>query len=198
MFRYFAALLIIATALCTNGINHGIQESKSNPVSDTERYAVYSTVLKEVFVDDSNKLLVIEDKTADDFTADNDKHWDYLKQGLAPISQATIDDFKSKNAKTSSLEDKFTVTIKTKLISKAEVDKFFAPSGGWWEAFYKSYPNSPGLITFSNVGFNSDGSQALLYIGHSCGGLCGTGHYVLLTKNNGAWRVEKKVMTWIS
>lgn len=198
MFRYFAASVIIATALCTIGVNRQTQEPKSKPIPEAERYNVYSAVLKETFVDESTKLLVIEDKTADDFTADNEKHWEYLKAGLAPISQSTIDDFKSRNAQSFSLEDKFTLTIKTKLISKAEVDKLFGPGGGWWEAFYKSYPNSPGLITFSNVGFNSDGSQALLYIGHSCGGLCGTGHYVLLTKNNGAWKVEKKVMTWIS
>ena len=198
MLRYLATVMMIATGFCTTGINHEIQESKLQPVPEAERYAAYSAVLTSMFVRDATKLLVVADKTADDFTSKDDKHWDYIKQGLAQISQDTIDDFKSKNGQSSTVEDKFALTTKVTLISKAEVDKFFGEGGGWWKAFYEKYPGSPGLITFSNVGFNNDGTQALLYVGHGCGGLCGSGHYVLLSKNNGVWKVEKSVMTWIS
>lgn len=198
MLKYFAAALILAAGFCTGAINHQTQESRQKSIGEAERYAAYSAVLTAMFVHDSTKLLVIEDKTADDFTAKDEKHWDYIKKGLEPLSQITIDDFTAKNAQPTTIESKFTLTTKVTLVSKSEVDKLFGQGGGWWKAFYEKYPGSSGLITFSNVGFNGDGTQALLYVGYSCGGLCGSGHYVLLAKNNGAWKIEKSVMTWIS
>jgi len=41
-------------------------------------------------------------------------------------------------------------------------------------------------------------TEALVYVAHTCDGLCGTGHYVLLLKVEGKWKVERKVMAWIS
>jgi hypothetical protein len=41
-------------------------------------------------------------------------------------------------------------------------------------------------------------NQALVYIEHGCGGLCGTGHYVLLEKGVDGWKVIKRSMVWIS
>jgi len=69
---------------------------------------------------------------------------------------------------------------------------------GSWNEFYKRHPNSEGVIVLSRVGFNAGMNQALLYIDHTCGGLCGTGHYVLLEKSHGAWRVVKREMVWVS
>ena len=42
-----------------------------------------------------------------------------------------------------------------------------------------------------------DGS-ALLFLGYSCGGLCGQGNFLLLRKRDGQWRVVKSMMTWVS
>jgi hypothetical protein len=41
-------------------------------------------------------------------------------------------------------------------------------------------------------------NQALVAPSHGCGGLCGAGYYVLLTKKDGVWKVEAKRMTWVS
>jgi hypothetical protein len=48
------------------------------------------------------------------------------------------------------------------------------------------------------VGFNAAMNQAMVYIQHACGGLCGSGHYVLLEKNADQWRVVKESMVWVS
>jgi hypothetical protein len=197
MLRYFAAALIVATGFCAGGVNRQQQGPDRKPASEAERYAAYSAVLTAMFVRESNKLLVIEDHTGDDLYG-KEVHWDYIKKELDQLSQATIDDFEAENAKSATLENKFNLTTEVKLVSKAEIDKFFGKGGGWWEAFYKTYPKSPGLISFSNVGFNGDVTQAVLYVGHTCGGLCGTGGYLLLTKVKGAWQIQKGVMTWIS
>ena len=193
----FKLLLGLVAAACLCGGQADKCEAQSAN-QDQERYAVYSVVLDRMFVRESTKLLVIQDKTGDDFTDNAEQRWENIRKKLAPISQKTIEDFKSRNSQPSSLENKFTLTTKVTFISKSEVDKMFGKGGGWWEAFYKRYPNSPGLITLSNIGFNSEMTEALLYVGHGCGGLCGQGNYVLLVKTNGTWRLERQVMTWIS
>jgi hypothetical protein len=68
----------------------------------------------------------------------------------------------------------------------------------FWEEFYKKYPNSSGLVFFSRVGFNERHDQAFVYVGRSCGGLCGSGDYVLLTKVNGQWVVTGEQNLWVS
>ena len=68
----------------------------------------------------------------------------------------------------------------------------------FWDRFYRKYPNSPGLMFFSKVGFNDRHDQAFLYMGRSCGGLCGGGEYVLLNKVNGEWVVSNEQELWVS
>jgi len=84
------------------------------------------------------------------------------------------------------------------LISTQEVDQIFSGGGGWWQAFYKKYPKSPGLVTFSNVGFNPEMNYALVNVGYSCGGLCGRGGLVLLVKKDGNWIKERDLISWVS
>lgn len=195
MLRYFLVAFILAASLCSAPAHREVQRVNV----DTERYAVYSALLRETFNDKKIALLVIAEKTDEDFNEDDTgKRWDYIRAGLAPVSQETIDDFKKNNAQPSVLSNKFTVPTKVVLVAKNEIDRFFAEGGGWWPAFYQQYPDSPGLITLSNVGFNPEKNQAILYIGYQCDGLCGQGHYVLMVKANGNWKVEKRVMTWIS
>jgi hypothetical protein len=199
MFKYLAVAIVLAVGSCGRDVNHGVQKPTPDPIIlESERYAVYSAVLKDMFVRDSTQRLVIKNKTGERFTDSGEQRWDYIESGLAPISRQTIDDFKQKNAQPSDIENKVTLSNKVTLISEAEVDKFFGEGGGWWKAFYQKYPNSPGLITFSNVGLNHEMTQALLYVGWQSDGLSGEGNYVLLSKSNGAWKVERKVMTWIS
>jgi hypothetical protein len=54
----------------------------------------------------------------------------------------------------------------------------------------------------SAIGFNSDRTRALLYVGHYCGSLCGGGTYHPVVKKDGIWQVdgEFRGMTclWVS
>lgn len=157
--RYLTAAVMIAAGFCAHSVNHLVQEpSQDSAARDTERYAVYPAVLVDMFVRRPTKLLVIEDQTGDDSTAEGYRGG-YLKNRLPSLSQATIEDFKSKADQPSALEGKFTLTTKVALISKSEVDEIFGQGGGWWKVFYEKYPNSPGLITFFNVGLNPGFNQ---------------------------------------
>ena len=173
-----------------------------------EEYAVYSAVIADMFAGgkvtfDTQakvKVLVIKDHTVNDpLRADvESQDWRYLKQNFLSVSQAAIDDFVAKNKEAHQLKDAFSVELNHTMIRKDELDQMFKGGVGGWEEFYKRFPGSGGFVGISRAGFNPEMNQALVYVEHGCGGLCGTGHYLLLEKNDGKWKVAKKFMAWIS
>jgi hypothetical protein len=64
--------------------------------------------------------------------------------------------------------------------------------------FEARFPNSFGFFVVSHVGLNLNKTEALLYVEHFCGGLCGGGNYVLMRKTNGVWHVVDHHQTWVS
>jgi hypothetical protein len=60
------------------------------------------------------------------------------------------------------------------------------------------FPNNVGYFVVSHVGLNLNKSEALLYVDHFCGGLCGGGSYVLMRRVDGAWRVVDEYDIWAS
>src|SRR5215470_8217710 len=121
-----------------------------------------------------------------------------MKQEFPSISQETIDDYVAKNAKSHQLTKSFDLKLKYTFIPKEKIEQIFKNGLDGWSEFYRQFPDSGGLIALSRAGLDSSGNQALVYMRHSCGGLCGTGHYMLLVKNEQQWVVQKKFMTWIS
>jgi len=64
--------------------------------------------------------------------------------------------------------------------------------------FDARFPNNFGFFVVSHVGLNLTKTEALLYVDHFCGGLCGGGGYVHMRKVNGMWRVVDIHATWMS
>jgi len=64
--------------------------------------------------------------------------------------------------------------------------------------FEARFPNNLGYFVVSHVGLNLNKTEALLYVDHFCGGLCGGGEYVLMRKINGVWHVVDRHRTWVS
>lgn len=120
-------------------------------------------------------------------------------QSKAPtLKRTTIDAFREINKQQSSLRRSFHPAIDYELMDSAQLKSFFSRGGGYWPSFYKRFPGSPGIMTFSRVGFSEDGRQALFYLSNHCGDLCGTGMYVVMEKHNGTWAIEKEIQMWIS
>jgi hypothetical protein len=67
-----------------------------------------------------------------------------------------------------------------------------------WKKFYAKYPGSTGILFFSKAGFNSKMTQAFIYAGRQCGGLCGFGKYILLEKKGSAWTIKNEMQLWVS
>jgi hypothetical protein len=53
------------------------------------------------------------------------------------------------------------------------------------------------IIYLSNVGFDKEKTQAVVYIDYKCG-LCGFGMYLILEKENGLWKIKQTNKLWAS
>jgi hypothetical protein len=53
-------------------------------------------------------------------------------------------------------------------------------------------------LDISQVGLNFTKTEAILYVDHSCAGLCGGGAYILMRKVDGVWRIAEEHVTWMS
>src|SRR5262249_16099086 len=150
---------------------------------------------------DKIKRLVVTRLTAPNLSRlpGSDDPEDILKE-LAPLTTETVKDYNDRNKSQSELHDSFDVTGKVLLVDKQEIDEIFHDQdlGGGWEGFYKRFPDSGGFITLSRVGFNPEQSQALVLVSHYCGGLCASGTYILLQKEDGKWKILKRYTVWIS
>ena len=174
---------------------------------DVEIYRVYDAVIAEMFKGGNVtfdtqavvKMYVINDTTTTSFASDENKeNWDQVKIRLPKLSDDLIKVFESRLKSPTRLERRFNLGLSYVLVDHREFERVWDKSPDWWSEFYKKYPDSGGVVTFSNVAFSKDGDQALVYFFHWCRQLCGTGHYLLLNKNEKTWTVVNKGEMWIS
>jgi hypothetical protein len=71
------------------------------------------------------------------------------------------------------------------------------PDQRWWWREWK-LRGSNGVVVFSEVGFDADSTQALVYHAFACPDLCGFGEYVLAERRGGRWVVAGRSMDVIS
>lgn len=179
-----------------------IQSSSSIVFSPTfddqiEEYIIYSTIINSFHNLDATKTLLIVDHTYDPAPPE-DIFEEYKRQQPPYLAKATLNDYRQKNAKQNQLTERFDIRHKHALLSKDDYDETFKEGCSGWCKFQEKYPESSEYMRFSRVGFNRTGTQALIYVIHGCGGLCGSGGYVLLAKQDGIWRIQKWMNAWVS
>ena len=181
------------------------------PATLDEECAVYSVVIQSRFVEKGIERIVVADHTLmglppvmmgmTEFGASQE-----MKKIRDVAIKDTVEDYEQKNKSSVPLEKKIPLKVPLVFISEDERDRIFLTSKGGkeignpkgFEEFYRRYPKSPGFITLSRVGFNHAKTQALLYIGHLCGGLCGSGQFFLLVKERNSWKIQYAATTWVS
>jgi len=202
----FIVAALVSALLVTSACRTQSRQAGDQSNISAEEYAIYAAVIGDMFAGDrvtfdtqsKVKILVIEDKTVSEHfdSAAGENESERLKQIFSPpISQEIIDDFVAKNAKSCQLTNSLDLKLKYTLIPKEKIKPI---TGDPSDEFYRQFPDSGGYIALSRVGLNASGDQALAYMQHVCGGLCGTGHYILLLKKNGKWGVQEKFRAWIS
>jgi len=192
---------VILISFIPVGGNH--QEAESDSVTAAE-YAVYSALLNEIKISPNDgkevRLLVINDQTEGPIKScfpEEIAKWNgrIKADELKPLFANLIE----KNRGSKSLYRKFSVSNKYVLLNVENFSSIFKEKDfEGWDDFYKKYPASSGYITFSRVGFNSDGTKAVIYRETVCGSLCGYGGYILLSKDNGAWKEIDGCGCWMS
>ncbi|MBA4121153.1 MAG: hypothetical protein H0X72_01645 [Acidobacteria bacterium] len=210
---FAAAFSFLACADTNSPQNQAVEtETKVEVVESFEvnQYAVYDALIadddlipyfsrKSNLLSNESNLLVIIERTNIDYL-DSSAFRELLAKvpnRLPSLSKATFDDFRACNKSRNLLKDLFTLSVKRVFISDEELDSFFKRKL-YWEGFYKKYPNSQGVMVLSNVGFDAQKKQALVYVSNSRGSLDAIGVYVVLEKQNDVWRVKEKYEAWAS
>ena len=121
-----------------------------------------------------------------------------LRKKAPALQGTTIAAFLEANAKPALLRRSLHPAIAYELVDSTQLESAFGKNRDGWSEYYKRFPGSQGILTFSRVGFSADGTQALFFFTNQCGVLCGTGQYVVMEKRNGSWVAEKEIMKWIS
>ncbi|CAN5428185.1 hypothetical protein BH20ACI1_BH20ACI1_06280 [soil metagenome] len=187
-------------------------ETKVEVVESFEdnQYAVYDALIadddlipyfsrKSNLLSSESNLLVIIDRTSIYFHGES-KMMEFIlpnmQNQLPSLSKAAFDDFFANNKSRILLKDLFTLPVKRVFISDEELKTIL--KDGYLEAFYKKYPNSQGVMTLSNVGFDAQKKQALVYVSNIRGSLDAVGIYVMLEKQNNVWCVKEKYEAWVS
>ena len=144
------------------------------------------------------KEFLIADMTATPFKKDTQPLWGFRSKSKVAPSEETFSDYAAKAGSRCPIKPEFGDPNSYKIIASDDVKSLFEKGGGWWPEFYRRYPKSAGYWQFSRPGYNTARDEAVLYVSHSCGGLCGTGHLYLLSKQDGKWTVKNRVMLWIA
>ena len=206
------ALLLIIPAIGT------AQESTpSKPTSTPAKttcelgdkdYVVFEALLADIGTPEDpeeewrGKQFLILDMTADISKTDATKGmWGFRSKSTQSPQPDTVADFTSKKGDRCSVHAGFGNQKAYSIIEAAETESYFDRKKGnrdGWKVFYERHPNAAGYWQFSRPAYNASADEALVYVSHSCGWLCGTGHLYLLAKENDQWKVKNRVMLWIS
>lgn len=180
----------LISSLCAVRMVFG-QAASPSQYADAEAYAVYSVLIKEEWparVAKADKLVIWAETSDYPSLGDGPTMCLLPAKGEEAIYGPVVANYQEVNKKVWSLQPKFDMAAPYQIVPGAVIDEIFAKKGiDGWKEFYAKYPGSGGAISMSAVGFNADRTIALVYMGHSCGGLCGGGSYHVLQKNNGKW-----------
>ncbi|MBO0859097.1 MAG: hypothetical protein J2P21_11595 [Chloracidobacterium sp.] len=174
----FILLLIASLPLYQTG---AVSDNQLKPYEDAEAYDVYAAILPTdwLWQVQKAKSLVIQRET---------KVYNMCLRPDADsekiVGQA-ISEYVQLNEKTWLLQQRLDIEKPYEFIGSDDL-KSIIDHGGW-EKFGKQYPESGGWIELSAVGFNTDKTVAVVYMGYHCGWLCGRGEFHVLQKKDGKW-----------
>lgn len=201
---YIFVCLVLAS--CSDDNNNPIvpaEQPAHFEITTQIEYAVYRAVIEQMYVHDKRKLIVIADQTVYN-PAYIIGAFDY--PDILNVSPETLTSFQKQNQQPQAIDcTQLALSVPCKVSDENAISDIFTnaddhPQELWdnWDRFYEKYPGSQGLMDISRVGFNADGSKALVYVGNVAYDLVGEGFHVLLVRNGDTWVVHSKEMTWQS
>jgi len=156
---------------------------ENRETGNTQEYFIYSTILNS-FQDIPNPVFVLSDSTVFyDFSDDID----YIKGHFPDLQDDTINNYLTINQQNIELLNIPDLEITCSIIDNENKSR-------WKEL----YPNADALIHLSQVGFNTNKDQGLVYFSDYSAPLSASGNLILLNKENSGWIIVKSLMLWIS
>lgn len=119
---------------------------------------------------------------------------DYARARLEAADSSTVADYARRHGDVSGLAELDGVGPH-RLVDEDELATAFE---GGWRTFYDRFPGSPGLVRFSGVGFSTNRSQAVVYMGYHRAGEWGDGSMYLLERTPDGWAIVDRVSLWQS
>jgi hypothetical protein len=151
---------------------------------DNTDYEIYSKILSTF----KAKTLVVEELTT---PIDIRFEFKGISARMPLLEEETLLDFNKNFIITDTLRNDFNVKKKIILLSQKEIHRIFSdPNTDGWNIFYKQYPKTQGITTFSRVGYNKNKTQALIYYWTQTYGLGGGGYYVLYVRKHHKWSLK--------
>lgn len=194
--RVSRALLFLLSSILI--LISGCNLAKPSLTPDEKR--VYEVTIEILFLEEGIEQIVVLDRTSKVVPSGKDweSHRAYLKAEFSnSIAKDTLEDFYNNNRNIRSFDTNLSLNVSFYILTQEEQNQILDTDDGWRQ-FYQAFPESPGILTFSRVGFNIQANQALVYVGNQVDHLAGRGYYVLLSKEGGEWIVNELVVAWIS
>jgi hypothetical protein len=190
MKKYILLLALVLFMLSCSTVNRFFSKPQLGDL-DAEEQAVYVVLLS-----DYDRPSIVLSQTTDsgfDFTGQTEK-----PNGMPNLSRELWEEYLARNDRSYPLSPEMAIGRQYTLLGGEEMSDIFNNYGDGWEEFYRRYPDSPGITTLSRVGFNQDGTEALVYMGAQLHYLAGAGYLIRLEKQNGEWKIVDKMMLWVS
>jgi hypothetical protein len=160
---------------------------------DTEEYAVYTAVLAEKAIPKIVPGMVLLVLSPVAYGAEPDLTVEDLRRRFeragAWIKTSTLTSYLSRGRVCLDL-DKLTVDI--------AVEKINPRIGVVSIEQLKQVDKEISHYTVSRVGFDGTRKQAIVFVVHHCGPLCGEGMAYVLEKRSGRWRIVESIQEWVS
>jgi hypothetical protein len=154
------------------------------PYNDAEAYSIYESLLPTnwtVTAAHARRLLIQAQTGSTNFCLKPDPE----SAALLPL----FDNFVALNKTEWLLQPTLHLDLPYDFVSRDDLQSFFKPGGGGWRGLLDRYSDSAhSYIVLSPVVFNADKTLAIVYSGHSCGPLWGSGTFHVLEKKDGVWK----------
>jgi hypothetical protein len=177
-------LSLIVSALCT-GTPVAQDSSAAQAYELADAYQIYSLLIPhQESYGFAKGTIIIQEQTM----TNADVVEACLSPEVAREFKTAISDYRRSRTKKWLLKRQFQIEKPYEIQSKQTLGRLRGHGLASWDAYYDHYPESGGWIFMSAVGFNKNKTQAIVYMGSICGGLCGSAQFYVLKKVQGQWK----------
>jgi hypothetical protein len=163
--------------------------------------AVYTALFQKLYEAAKGRPIVLSDQTATGvppgMIANVTVEGPLTEQFLSRVPPETRTEYETRNKQSLHFPSPCKLAPECVVANLADLAPYTKNERAW-RGFFRKYPNAPGIIVVSRIGFNAEHTEAVVYTGRSCGTLCGQGEFAHLVKQDGTWTVTDRTVVWIS